>query len=108
MIECKKLGLDLSTVAPNKLKTGCGEDVCTVLLRLCEASLQSKFRFKKPVIREEGGQLDEEADDMDAEMEGNADLADAVHGEDDEDEIDEDMDMGAYGGAANMQQDLAK
>ena len=39
LIECKKAGLDLSSVAPTKLKSGNGEDVCSVLLRLCEASL---------------------------------------------------------------------
>jgi hypothetical protein len=38
LIECKKLGL-LLNVAPAKLKAGNGEDVCTVLLKLCEASI---------------------------------------------------------------------
>ena len=63
MLECKKLGLDVSGIAPAKLKSGHGEDTCTLLLKLAEASLKSKFRFKKPVIREEGA-LDDEADEM--------------------------------------------
>ena len=95
VLECKNLGLDLN-LAPTKLKSGNGEDVCTVLLRLCELSLKAKFRFKKPVIREEGA-LEEEADDMGDDMDGGADLADMIHQEDEDVDIDEDMDMG-YGG----------
>jgi len=97
LIECKKLGVDVSGVAPAKLKSGYGVDTCTILLSLCEASLKSKFRFKKPVIREEGA-LDDDADEMGDEMEGGADLADAVHPEEDEEDIDEDMDVGGFGG----------
>jgi hypothetical protein len=104
LIECKKAGLDLSSVAPTKLKSGNGEDVCSVLLRLCEASLKSKIRFKKPVIREEGG-LDEEADDMGDDMDGGADLADAIHAEEDEENIEEEVEMGGFGG---IQADLAR
>ena len=97
VLECKKLGIDLATVAPTKLKSGNGEDVCTVLWKLAEASLKSKFKFKKPVIREEGA-LDEEADDMGDDMDGGADLADVVNAEEEEDEIDEEMDLGGFGG----------
>lgn len=105
VIECKKLGLDVSAIAPAKLKSGFGEDTCALLLKLAEASLKSKFRFKKPVIREEGA-LDDEADEMGDEMEGGADLADAVHAEEEDEEIDEDMDIGGFGGG--IQFDLAK
>lgn len=49
MIELQKLGLELD-VSPNKLKSGYGEGVCLVLLKLTEVTLQNKFRFKKPSI----------------------------------------------------------
>ena len=98
VLECKKLGIDLATVAPTKLKPGNGEDVCTVLWKLAEASLKSKFKFKKPVIREEGGALEEEADDMYDDMDGDADLADVVNAEEEDEDIDEEMDLGGFGG----------
>ena len=72
---------------PNKLKTGNGDGVCAVLLKLCSVSLQNKFKFKKAVIKDEGGGLDDEGDDMGDEMEGNADIADIANmggGSDDE------------------------
>jgi hypothetical protein len=49
--------------------------------------LQNKFKFKKAVIKDEGGGLDDEGDDMGDEMEGNADIADIANmagGSDDE------------------------
>ena len=106
VIECKKLGLELN-VSPNKLKSGHGEEVCQVLMQLCELALKTRFRFKKPVIREEGTGLDDEADEVNGdEMDGGADLADEFHAEvEEDDDIDEDIDIG---GVAGMQQDMAK
>ena len=46
VLELKKLGIELN-IAPGKLKNGHGEDVCTVLTKLCEISLKNKFKFKK-------------------------------------------------------------
>ena len=92
------MGLELG-VAPNKLKSGNGEEVCQVLLKLCELSLKNKFKFKKPVIREEGAGLDEEADEMNGdEMDGGADLADEMHADHSDEDIDEDMDLNGLGG----------
>ena len=109
LIECKKLGLELA-LSPNKLKTGHGEEVCTVLLCLCEMALKNKFRFKKPIVREEGAGLDEEADEVNGdEMDGGADLADEIHADASDDDIDEDIDLvGGIGGVGAMQADLAK
>ena len=47
IIELQKLGIDLDMPA-NKLKAGFGEGVCTVLLALCNMSIQNKLRYKKP------------------------------------------------------------
>ena len=107
VIECKKLGLELS-MSPNKLKSGHGEEVCQVLFALCEMALKTRFRFKKPVVREEGAGLDEEADEVnDDEMDGGADLADEIHADNDDDDenIDEDIELS---GVAGIQQDMAK
>ena len=97
VLECKKLVIDLATVAPTKLESENGEDVCSVLCKLAEASLKSTFKFKKPVIREEGGALEEEADDMYDDMDGDADLADVVNAEEEDEDIDEEMDLGGFG-----------
>jgi estrogen-related receptor beta like 1 len=76
ILELKKLGIELD-VSPNKLKQGFGEEVCTVLFALCDISVKNKIRFKKPVIKEEGGGFgDDDADEMGDEFEGNADIAD--------------------------------
>jgi intraflagellar transport protein 57 len=105
VIECKKLGLDLS-MSPNKLKNGHGEEVCVVLMSLCQLALKNKFRFKKPVIRDEGAGLDDEADELNGdEMDGGADLADEIHADNSDEDIDEDMDLG---GVAGIQADMAK
>ena len=103
ILELKKLGIELD-MPPNKLKSGFGEGVCLTHLKLCEISLANKFRFKKPVIKTEGDGLDDEADDNGDDMEGNADLADVIHADESEGDIDEDMDFG--GGAVHN--DLAK
>lgn len=38
ILELQKLGIDLD-MPPNKLKSGFGEGVCTVLIALCQMSL---------------------------------------------------------------------
>jgi len=53
ILELKKLGIELD-MPPNKLKNGYGDGVCITLISLTQASLNSKFRFKKPVIKEDG------------------------------------------------------
>lgn len=104
MLELKKLGVELP-IAPGKLKNGFGEEVLTVLLRLAEISLKNKFRFKKPVIRDEGQGANDEGEDVDDDMDGGADMADEVHAAEDDSDIDEEMDF-AVGG--NMHNDMAK
>lgn len=48
------------------------------MIKLTQISLQNKFRFKKPVVKEEA--FDEDADDVNADdMDGGADLADVIH-----------------------------
>lgn len=102
ILELKKLGIELD-MPPNKLKQGYGEGVVQVLLRLCEISLANKFRFKKPVIKADDGGFDDEADEMGDDMEGGADLADVIHAQDFDEDIDEDVDFGG-----NAHTDMAK
>jgi estrogen-related receptor beta like 1 len=53
-------------------------------------SLQNKFKFKKAVIKDESGGMEDEGDDMGDEMEGNADIADIANaGGASDDEIDD-------------------
>lgn len=79
VLELKKLGIELDMPA-SKLKTGHGDGVCTLLTKLCQVSLQNKFRFKKPVIKDDAGgrDMDDGDDDMGEDMEGNADIADMI------------------------------
>lgn len=93
VLELKKLGIELD-MPPNKLKTGYGDGVCTVLLKLCSVSLQNKFKFKKPVIKEEGGAVDDEGDDMGDDMDGGADIADLANQQNDDDDIEDFADFG--------------
>ena len=90
-----KLGIQLD-VSANKLKAGFGDGVTMVLLALIQISVQNKFKFKKPIIREDGsgaGQDDGEEDDD--RYEGNADVADMHKGaEGSDDDVDEDLDFG--------------
>ena len=77
-------------MAPQKLKSGNGDGVCQVLLKLCQVSLQNKFKFKKAVIKDDGaGGLDDEGDDMGDEMEGNADIADMANQNQSDDDIED-------------------
>ena len=79
IIELQKLGLELD-VSPGKLKAGHGEGVTLVLLKLTEVSLKNKFRFKRPVMKEDGQDLGDDPEDGD-DMDGGADMADMIHGE---------------------------
>lgn len=78
VLELKKLGIELD-MPPNKLKTGFGEGVCSVLLKLCTVSLTNKFKFKKPVIKDDSAALEDEGDDMGEDMDGGADIADLAN-----------------------------
>lgn len=55
---------------PTKLKSGHGEGVVAVLQKLGAISLQNKFKFKKPVIKDDSGAADEEGDDMGEDLDG--------------------------------------
>lgn len=91
IIELKKMGIELDMPA-NKLKTGHGEGVCSVLTKLCTVSLAAKFKFKKAVIKDEGGRdMEEEGDDDGGDMEGNADIADMLLGGNNSDDDIEDF-----------------
>lgn len=89
-------------MSANKLKNGYGDGVCIVLVALTQATLQNKFRFKKPVIKEDGqGFGDDDGEDNDDAFEGTADINDGMkvdHKGDDSEDIDCDLDFG--GGAA--------
>jgi len=77
-----------------------------VLKALTDMTVQNKIRFKRPNIKDDGGALDDEADDMDGDdLDGRADMADEVHADVSDGEIDEDMDFGVGGG---IQYDMAK
>jgi hypothetical protein len=110
ILELKKLGIELD-MSPNKLKSGFGDGVCIVLNSLTQISLQNKFKFKRPVIREDGkGFGDDDGDDMGDDFEGNADIADMEHGNkngDDSDAIEDDMELGGNMiGAKNDEQEM--
>ena len=64
---------------PGKLKTGNGDGVCAVLTKLCQVSLQNKFKFKKPVINDDGNAVDDEGDDVGEDLDGGADIADMAN-----------------------------
>ena len=105
LIELKKLGIELP-ISPGKLKNGHGEEVCQVLKALTEMSLKNRFKFKRHAIKDDANGQDDEADEMDGDdLDGRADMADEVHADIEEDEIDEDMDFGVGGG---IQYDMAK
>jgi len=102
ILELKKLGIQLD-MPPNKLKSGFGDGVCAVLMALGQISLQNKFKFKKPVHKNEGNaNFNDDADEMGDEFEGNADVADMANNNYDKgsenDDIDEDYDFGGLGG----------
>ena len=83
----KKLQIDLDMPA-NKLQKGYGDGVCTVLEKLCQISVQNKFRFKKPQIRDDHTAMAEDQDDDGDEIDGaGGDIADMANNDvsDDED-----------------------
>ena len=112
ILELQKLGIDLD-MPPNKLKAGYGEGVCSVLIALGQMAMQGKFRFRKHNLQaggkdDAGGFGDDDAEDDGLDFEGNADVADMIHGEnqgDDDDEIDDDFEFGAVGGVKEPQQE---
>lgn len=79
---------------PNKLKTGYGDGVCAVLLKLCSVSLQNKFKFKKFTIKDDQGGLDDEGEDVGDDMDGGADIADMANNQNDDDDIEDFADFG--------------
>ena len=65
-----------------------------VLLKLTQISLGNRFKFKKPVIKEDTG-FEDDGEDVNADdMDGGADLADVIHAQESDEDIDEDMDFG--------------
>jgi estrogen-related receptor beta like 1 len=88
---------------PSKLKSGSGEAVCQALHGLVQTALKAqKFKFRTPVIPEDD-EGDDGAEMGDGEnMEGNADIADLVGNEiDDDDDIAELVETGANDLRAN-------
>ena len=103
ILELKKLGIELD-MPPNKLKSGYGDGVCIVLYSLCTMSLTNKFKFRKATIKDETGGAgfgEDEADDMDEQFEGTADVNDMnmkdMDNDDENEDIDEDLDFGNPG-----------
>jgi len=100
IIELKKMGIELDMPA-SKLKAGHGEGVCSLLLKLGQVSLANKFRFKKPVIKDDAGgrDMDDGDDDLGDDMEGNADIADMMlnQANQSDDDIEDFGDFGAGG-----------
>ena len=93
IMELQNLGIEVD-VNPNKLKAGHGEGVCIVLLKLTDAGLARRFQFQQPQFREENNAVGEDADEMNEDMEGEADLANEIHAAESGDDIDEDLDFG--------------
>ena len=97
VLELKKIGIELDMPA-SKLKAGHGEGVCTLLIKLCQVSLNNKFKFKKPVIKDDGGRgdVDDGDDDLGDDMDGNADIADMIlnGGNQSDDDIEDFADFG--------------
>lgn len=80
VLELKKMGIELDMPA-SKLKTGHGDGVCSLLVKLCQVSLGNKFKFRKPVIKDEVARDNDDGDDdMGDDMDGNADIADMIAG----------------------------
>jgi hypothetical protein len=103
VLELKKMGIELDMPA-SKLKAGHGDGVCALLIKLCQVSLAAKFKFKKPVIKDDAGRggADEEGDDdMGEDMDGNADIADMLNreGNQSDDDIEDFAEFGGDKGA---------
>ena len=76
---------------PNKLKTGHGDGVCSVISKLCQVSINNRFKFRKPIIKDDGMNVDDEGDDMGDDMDGGGDIADMANQDISEDEIEMDF-----------------
>lgn len=100
VLECKKLGIELDMPA-SKLKQGHGDGVCSLLLKLSQLSLNNKFKFRKPVIKDDGAgrDMDDDGDDMGDDMDGGADIADMIGhgGNQSDDDIEDFADFGGGG-----------
>ena len=102
VLDLKKLDV-LIDYPPSKLKSGSGEAVCQALHGLVQVALKAqRFKFRQPVVPEddegdEGGAMGDGDD-----MEGNADIADMVNNDfDDDDDIAELVETGANDLRAN-------
>ena len=100
VLELKKMGIELDMPA-SKLKVGNGEGVCTLLQKLCQVIMNAKFKFKKPVIKDDAGRgdMDDDGDDMGDDMDGNADIADMIQGGNQSD--DDIEDFAEFGGGGD-------
>ena len=87
--ECKKVGVEC-TFNPIKLKTGYGEQVVFLLLRLCELAFKRKVKIGKCVIQATQSKQEEAeiVDDGDQFL----DLAENIEEDGDEDCLEEDFD----------------
>lgn len=102
VLDLKKLDV-LIDYPPSKLKSGSGEAVCQALHGLVQVGLKAqKFKFRQPVIPDDdegddGGEMGDGDD-----MEGNADIADLVNNDlDEDDDIAELVEVGANDLKAN-------
>lgn len=99
VLELKKLGIELD-MPPNKLKAGHGDGVCAVLAKLCDVSIKNKFKFRKPVIKEDSTQMEEEGEEMGDDMDAGGDIADLANKENSDDDIEDFGDFGGQGANA--------
>lgn len=88
---------------PNKLKAGHGDGVCAVLAKLCQVTMQNKFKFRKPVIKDDSQQMEEEGDEMGDDMDAGGDIADLANKENSDDDIEDFNDFGGQGGNAEQE-----
>lgn len=106
VLELKKMGIELDMPA-SKLKAGHGDGVCSLLLKLCQVSVASKFKFKKPVIKDDAGKgdMDDGDDDLGDDMDGNADIADMINqgGNQSDDDIEDFAELGGEKGAGDAE-----
>lgn len=102
-----KLQIDMDMPA-SKLQKGFGEGVCQVLDKLCNISIQNKFRFKTPKIKEESTAMADEGEDLAEDNISGADIADMANQEQsDDDDIGDFAEPEIDGGNAEDQEDKA-
>eukprot|EP01017_Pseudomicrothorax_dubius_P029003 TRINITY_DN3493_c0_g1_i13.p1 TRINITY_DN3493_c0_g1~~TRINITY_DN3493_c0_g1_i13.p1 ORF type:complete len:397 (+),score=127.10 TRINITY_DN3493_c0_g1_i13:70-1260(+) len=105
-MELKKLGIECD-FPPVKLKSGAGEEVCTVILNLLNRALKIKrFQFKPPKFEVSKKGNDEEAFE-DREGDENIDMAEAIDNEDDieEEHFEDNQDKNWQDNAQDANQD---